>query len=50
MPLHPPEISLVRSKKWIERLLGEAGFVLEAYEFSWRDFWVQAVVTARPVT
>ena len=50
VPLHPPEISLVRSKKWIERLLGEAGFVLEAYEFSWRDFWVQAVVTARPVT
>jgi len=50
VPLHPPEVSLIRSKKWIEKLLEEAGFALESYEFDWRDFWVQAVVTARPST
>ena len=47
LPLHPPEVSLLRSKEWIERLLGEAGFALESYQFNWRDLWVQAVVTAR---
>ena len=47
LPLHPPEVSLLRSKEWVERLLGEAGFALESYQFDWRDFGVQAVVTAR---
>jgi hypothetical protein len=41
-------VSLVRSKKWLAELLAKAGFELESYEFDWRDFWVQAVVTARP--
>ncbi len=50
VPLHPPEISLIRSKKWIHDLLREAGFTLESYEFNWRDFWVQAVITARAAT
>ncbi|MGA7216350.1 MAG: glycosyltransferase [Terrimicrobiaceae bacterium] len=48
VPLHPPEVSLVRSKKWLAELLGKAGFELEFYEFDWKDFWVQAVVIARP--
>ena len=46
-PLHPPEVSLLRSREWIEKLLGQAGFALESYQFDWRDLWVQAIVTAR---
>jgi dolichol-phosphate mannosyltransferase len=48
VPLHPTEVSLVRSKKWLAELLEKAGFEIESYEFDWKDFWVQAVVTARP--
>ncbi len=47
VPLHPPEVSLLRSREWIEQVLGEAGFALESYQFDWRDLWVQAVITAR---
>jgi Glycosyltransferases involved in cell wall biogenesis len=49
-PLHPPEVSLLRSREWVEQLLREAGFVLESYQFDWKDLWVQAVVTARRFT
>lgn len=46
--LHPPEVSLVQSRSWLDALLQQGGFVLESYHFDARDFWVQVVVTARP--
>jgi hypothetical protein len=45
--LHPPEISLIRSKKWVTQLLSRGGFELERYSFGVRDFFVQAVVVAQ---
>jgi hypothetical protein len=45
--LHPPEISLLRSRKWVSDLLARGGFALEKYSFGPRDFFVQAVVVAR---
>ena len=44
--LHPPEISLLRSKEWVEPLLRDSGFTLSGYSFGPRDFFVQAVVVA----
>lgn len=46
--LHPPEVSHVQSRAWMAEILQAGGFALETYEFDVRDFWVQAVVTARP--
>ena len=43
-PLHPPEISLLRSKSEARRILNDAGFDLVDYEFGPRDGFVQAVV------
>lgn len=48
--LHPPEISLVESRAWVEACLHEGGFQLDSYSFGWRDFFVQAVITASPLS
>lgn len=45
--LHPPEISLVRSRSHASRLLKEAGMALTSYSFGPADFFVQAVVVAQ---
>lgn len=41
---HPPEVSLVHSRREAAELLAEGGFELEAYEFGVKDFFVQSVV------
>lgn len=47
---HPPEVSLLRSRREAGALLRDAGLVLWDYEFGPRDFFVQAVVVAvKPV-
>ena len=45
--LHPPEISLLKSKSWVENFFSDAGFNLLSYEFGPRDFYVQAVIVAK---
>jgi len=45
--LHPPEISLLRSRSQAERLLLVAGLELVDYRFGPADGFVQAVVVAR---
>lgn len=42
--LHPPEISLVRSRQWVEPIVSRAGLELKRYAFGPRDFFVQAVI------
>jgi dolichol-phosphate mannosyltransferase len=44
--LHPPEVSLLKSKRWVEQLLRDSGLRLVHYAFGPRDFFVQAVLTA----
>jgi ubiquinone/menaquinone biosynthesis C-methylase UbiE len=44
--LHPPEISLLRSRAAVEALVRESGFDLVDYYFGVRDLFVQAVVVA----
>jgi len=44
--LHPPEVSLVRSKREAAELLENCGFDLVSYTFGARDMYVQAVVVA----
>jgi dolichol-phosphate mannosyltransferase len=44
--LHPPEVSLVRSRRQVARLLESSGFVLRDYYFGVRDLFVQCVVVA----
>ena len=44
--LHPPEISLVKSKEWVESIVTRGGFKLERYTFGARDFFIQAVIVA----
>jgi SAM-dependent methyltransferase len=44
--LHPPEVSLVRSKREAAELLEDCGFDLVSYTFGARDMYVQAVVVA----
>jgi dolichol-phosphate mannosyltransferase len=44
--LHPPEISLLRSREWVEPFFNEAGFRLVDYSFGMRDFFVQAILVA----
>jgi ubiquinone/menaquinone biosynthesis C-methylase UbiE len=43
---HPPEISLLESRRWVEPLLGQAGFRVIDYSFGPSDFFVQATVVA----
>jgi SAM-dependent methyltransferase len=45
--LHPPEISLIRSRKEVEALLNRADFVLDEFQLSPLDLYVQAVIVAR---
>jgi len=45
-PLHPPEISLAKNRKWVASILAQAGFQIDSYQFDFRDFWVQAVIRA----
>ena len=45
--LHPPEVSLLRSKKWVAATLARSGFTLDDYSFGPRDFFVQAEIVAR---
>jgi dolichol-phosphate mannosyltransferase len=47
--LHPPEISLLKSRTWVEQVLRRTGFELESYSFGPRDFFVQAVIVAKKV-
>jgi dolichol-phosphate mannosyltransferase len=47
--LHPPEISLLKSRKWVEEFFRDAGFSMTSYEFGPRDFFVQAVIVAEKV-
>jgi len=42
--LHPPEFSLLHSKREAADLLASGGFELTSYDFSARDLFVQAVV------
>jgi dolichol-phosphate mannosyltransferase len=44
--LHPPEVSLVHSKKEAREILNGSGFELRSYRFGPRDLYVQAVVVA----
>ncbi len=44
--LHPPEISLLKSREWVETFFTNAGFNLASYQFGPRDFFVQAVIVA----
>lgn len=44
--LHPPEVSLLKSRKWAEELIEGGGFRMVDYSFGARDFFVQAVVVA----
>jgi len=43
---HPPEVSLIHSRKEAAELLGEGGFELTSYDFCAKDFFVQSVVVA----
>lgn len=43
---HPPEVSLIPSRRWVEPILNRAGFRLANYTFGPRDLFVQAVVVA----
>jgi hypothetical protein len=45
--LHPPEISLIRSKQQIEAIVQQAGLVLEKYDVSFADLFIQAVLVVR---
>ncbi len=45
--LHPPEISLFRSRPWVRPRLEKAGLQLVECHFGVRDGFVQAVVVAR---
>jgi predicted SAM-dependent methyltransferase len=42
--LHPPEISLLKSKNQASEYLKSAGFELKLYSFGLQDFCVQSVV------
>jgi len=42
--LHPPEVSLIHSRKEATELLDAGGFDLSSYDFGAKDFFVQSVV------
>lgn len=44
--LHPPEVSLVHSKKEARAILGSSDFEMSSYYFGPKDLYVQAVVVA----
>lgn len=45
---HPPEISLLRSRRMAEEAFARAGLEVVDYEFGFRDFFIQAAVVGRP--
>lgn len=45
--LHPPEVSLIRSKQQVEAMMRKAGFFLEKYDVSPVDLFIQAVLVVR---
>lgn len=45
--LHPSEVSLIRSKQQIEAIVRKAGLVLEKYNVSPADLFIQAVLIVR---
>jgi SAM-dependent methyltransferase len=45
--LHPPEPSLIKSKKHVERIVQLAGFELKEYKFSIADFYTYAVLVLK---
>ncbi len=45
--LHPPEISLLTSRRMAEDHLTRAGFKVVSYDFGARDLFIQAVVVGR---
>ena len=47
--LHPPEVSLIRSRGWVAAMLNRAGFDLVGYDFGVRDLYVQCVVVGMKV-
>jgi hypothetical protein len=44
--LHPPEFSLVHSRREATELLASGGFDLTSYDFGPKDLFVQATVVA----
>jgi SAM-dependent methyltransferase len=48
-PTVPPEISRVKSKQWVEKLLSLSEFELVEYSFGPQDLFTQVLVVARPV-
>jgi ubiquinone/menaquinone biosynthesis C-methylase UbiE len=44
--LHPREVSLLKSRQWVEEMLQAEGFNLCSFKFGAADFWVQAVLVA----
>jgi dolichol-phosphate mannosyltransferase len=44
--LHPPEVSLLRSRGQAEELLRASRFIPESFYFGWRDLRTQAVIAA----
>ncbi|CAN5912496.1 hypothetical protein BH11GEM1_BH11GEM1_02050 [soil metagenome] len=45
--LHPPEVSLLTSRRMAEDHLARSGFKVVSYDFGARDLWIQAVVVAK---
>ena len=46
--LHPPEPSLLRSRKEAEELIRRAGWEIAEYDFGPGDLWIQAAIVLRP--
>ncbi len=46
--LHPPEVSLIRSRSEVEKIVEAAGFKLHAYEVTPRDLFIQAAIVVVP--
>lgn len=47
--LHPPEPSLLRSKKEAQALIAQAGWEVVEYDFGPADLWIQAAIVLRPI-
>ncbi len=45
--LHPPEPSLIRSRKWVEDIINTSGFTLVETGFSLADFYTYMVVVIK---
>lgn len=48
-PTVPPEISRIKSKDWVERLLSRADLELVEYSFGPQDLFTQVRVVAQPI-